>query len=95
MRGKRSAGDAVREEGELGACAAGELHVMNLVGVAEARADEHLALGGVPVGEAGGAKLGVAGDLLGKRRRNPRDVLHDEIRAGSDVPLLSEQGACR
>jgi hypothetical protein len=80
----RGAAGALGEEGELRARAARRLHEVYLIGVAEARADEHLAPGGVPVRERGRAELRVAAHVLGERRRNRGDALDDEVVAGDD-----------
>jgi hypothetical protein len=55
---------------------------MDLRNIGEARADEHLAAGGMPVEDRGGAKLSIAIRLLRYGRRDRWDSLHDEVVAG-------------
>ena len=57
---------------------------MNLVRVAEARRDQHLGAGGMPVLESGRARFGVAADLFGQFPGNRRNAVDDEIVAGSE-----------
>ena len=82
--GPARAAHAVGEEGELPACAARHLHLVDLGRVAEARGDEHLALHRVPPGEARGAELGVAAHRLGDVGRDLRDPVGHEVVRGPD-----------
>src|SRR3970282_1593083 len=65
---------AVGEEGELGASAAGEVEAVELLGVAEAREDEHFPARRMPALEARPAELGVPAHRFGHRRRDGRNV---------------------
>ena len=97
LRVELRAGDAVGEERQLGARAAGEQDAVGLGHVAEARRDEHLVAGRMPGGEAGRAEVRVPADLLRERRRNRRHALDDEVLVGFDVVRLGagDAGDCK
>ena len=90
--GPARAAHAVGEEGELPARAARHPHLVDLRRVAEARADEHLALHGVPAGEARGAELRVAADRLGDLGRDVGDAVGDEVVGRLDDGRLRRRG---
>ena len=77
--GPARAAHAVGEERQLPARAARRPHLVDLRRVAEARADEHLALRRVPAGEARGAELGVAADRLGDLGREVGEAVDDQV----------------
>ena len=80
-RAARPAGvaDAVRKERELAARAEREAHLVELVRVAEARGDQHLALRRVPGREARRAELGVAAHRVGDLGRDLRETVGYQV----------------
>ncbi len=90
--GPARAAHAVGEEGELPARAARHPHLVDLRRVAEARADEHLALRRVPAGEARGAELGVAADRLGDLGREVGEAVGDQVVGRLDDGRLRRRG---
>src|SRR5215831_12438331 len=83
-----AAGDAVREEGELRTCAAGELDLMHLRRIRKAGGDQHLAAHWMPAGEARRPKIAVTLHGLGNTQGNLRDSFDYEVFIGDDLSFL-------
>src|SRR5437899_5065532 len=89
---KSSAANGVREKRQLLALSARHLHQMKLRGVPKPCGNQHLALRGMPVREAGTAIRCVSASRLRQRRRYLRHSIHDQIVGRSDDGILRVYG---
>ncbi len=93
--------DAILLEAELRARAARLRHPMHLVGVAEARGDQHRAVDGMPAEEGRRAELhvgpgprGELGGHFGNAVSDQRRRLFDRLRPGRRCEADTQQGQC-
>ena len=80
--------DRIGKEGELRAGPAGESDLVHLHRLGEARADEHLALGGVPAQEGRPTELGISAYRLRERGRDLGNAFDDQVVARGDCCFL-------
>src|SRR2546428_6709058 len=77
--------DGTGKECEWQAGPASEPDLVHLHRLGEARADEHLALGGMPAQKGRPAELRVPAHRLDERGRHSRDAFDDQVVAGGNV----------